>query len=242
MSSISDRTAVPVAPLARVAREGSLEVEWRGEVPYAEALVLQEDALEARRSGASGDRLLLLEHPPVITLGRSTKPENLLSGRESLAAAGIDVFEIARGGDVTYHAPGQLVGYLIVDLDARGDRDVHAFLRRMEGALEEALAALGVPARTLAGMTGVFVEDARSPEPPRKIASIGIGVRRWVTWHGFALNVDIDLAGFENIVPCGLAQVEMTSVAQELGVAAPAGLRDRAVSVVRESFLAAFTA
>lgn len=197
-----------------------LTVDWLGRVPYGEALARQQEALAARRAGVSGDRLLLLEHPPVITLGRNSRPENLLTPRAALAARGVELHEVARGGDVTYHGPGQLVGYTIVDLAARGLADVHAFLRQIEAALVEALAGLGVAGGTEPGMTGVFVAGTR---PPRKIASIGLGLRGWVTWHGFALNATLDPADFGDIVPCGLYGVEMTSVARELerGGAAP---------------------
>jgi len=207
-------------------------------VPYAAALDLQNACVEARRRGAAPDRLLLLEHPPVITLGRNAKAGNVLASPEDLAAGGIEVFEIARGGDVTYHAPGQLVGYLIVDLAARGEPDVHAFLRGVENALGRALHTLGVPTRTLAGMTGVYVDDSSAlrADPPRKIASIGIGVRHWVTFHGFALNIDIDLSGFERIVPCGLERVVMTSIAAELGSRAPGDLPKRTRAAVRDAF------
>jgi lipoate-protein ligase B len=185
-----------------------------GRVAYGDALRRQERAVEARRAGARGDLLLLLEHPPVITLGRSARPENLLTPREALAARGVEVHEVARGGDVTYHGPGQLVGYAIVDLAARGMADAPAFLRTLEAALRDALATLGVPADGRAGMTGVFVAGS---EPPRKIASIGVGLRGWVTWHGFALNVTTDPDAFRDIVPCGLRRVAMTSVARETG-------------------------
>lgn len=209
-----------------------LAVEWLGTVPYAEALSLQQQLLEARRKGACADRLLLLEHPPVITLGRAADEAHLLVDRAELAARGVEVHRVSRGGDVTYHAPGQIVGYAIVDLAARGSRDVHRFLRLHEEALIDALAGLGVAAARVPGMTGVFVAGA---EPPRKIASIGIGLRGWVSWHGFALNVDPDLAGFEAIVPCGLRGVEMTSVARELG-GAPPGLLGRAREALGEAF------
>jgi len=182
----------------------------------------------------------LLEHPPVITFGRSAKPENLLVSKEDLAASGIEVFEIARGGDVTYHAPGQLVGYLILDLKARGEPDVHAFLRGIEHALGVALRALGISTRTLPGMTGLYVDDSAeeggSLSKPRKIASIGVGVRHWVTFHGFALNVDLDLSGFDCIVPCGLHQVQMTSIAAELGNRRPADLSEKTRLAVRDAF------
>jgi lipoate-protein ligase B len=189
----------------------ALETEWLGTVPYGAALELQLAAVEARRAGGA-DRLLLLEHPAVVTLGRSAKAENLLTPRDALAARGVEVHEIARGGDVTWHGPGQLVGYVIADLAARGAQDVSLWLRGLEACLIEALAELGVPSRRIAGMTGVFVADSGQP---RKIASIGVGLKGWITYHGFALNVTPDLAGFGDIVPCGLSGVTMTSVARE---------------------------
>ena len=215
----------------------SLAVRELGQVPYREALALQDELVAARRRGEGTDTLLLLEHPPVVTLGRSAHGEHLLVPQDALAARGVELFEVARGGDVTYHAPGQLVGYPIVDLAARDERDVHAWLRTLEELLGEALVELGVPWRRVPGWTGVFV-DAPDAVCPRKIASIGVGVRGWVTLHGFALNVDLDLAGFEAIVPCGLAAVEMTSIARELGDRAPADLRARALAAVRSAFQA----
>lgn len=221
-----------------------LEVEWLGRIAYGEALEIQERGLTARRRGEVPDRLLLLEHPPVVTMGRGAREENVLASREILAQRGIETHRVARGGDVTYHAPGQLVGYLIVDLSAGGTPDVHGFVRSVELALIEALERLSVPARRIEGMTGVFVDRARAPlrgegpgaaDPERKIASIGVGVRRWVTYHGFALNVDLDLAGFDAIVPCGLRAVEMTSVARELGAPAPE-LERRVREAVAEAF------
>jgi lipoate-protein ligase B len=219
-----------------------LVVERLGCVPYAEALALQERRLAERRAGAGPDRLLLLEHPPVVTLGRGFRPTSLLVSREELARRGIELCEVARGGDATYHGPGQLVGYPIVDLAARGEPDVHRYLRRLEAALGRALAALGVASRTLPGKTGVFVDDPLRPEPARKIASIGVAVRGWVTLHGFALNVSLDPAEFGVIVPCGLADVAITSVAWELGAATPADLGTRALRAVEDAFLAEFPA
>jgi lipoyl(octanoyl) transferase len=224
--------------------EQALRVEWLGRVEYAEAVALQERAVAERASGRAGDRLLLLEHPPVITLGRGARCEHLLVGEDELAARGVAVHLAQRGGDVTYHAPGQLVGYPILDLRARGAADVHAYLRGLEAALIAALATLGVPARRIPGMTGVFVARPRSaePGPERKLASIGVGLRRWITFHGFALNVSTDLEGFRAIVPCGLHGVEMTSVARELGAAVeerPA-LDARARGAVADAFRAHF--
>ncbi len=199
----------------------ALAVEWLGLVPYGEALARQEAALRARAAGETGDRLLLLEHPPVITLGRSAQAGHLLFDAARLEALGVERFEVGRGGDVTYHAPGQLVGYPIVDLSAPERRDVHAFLRQLEAGLIDALEEWAIPACRVPGRTGVFIDRARSRRRggrERKIASIGIGLRRWVTWHGFALNVDLDLTGFDAIVPCGLPDVVMTSVARELAI------------------------
>lgn len=213
----------------------ALAVEWLGTVPYAEALALQRDRVEARRAGRAGDVLLLLEHPPVVTLGRRARREHLLASPSELARRGVSVAEVARGGDVTYHGPGQLVGYLVLDLEARGEADVHRYLRRIEATLVEALAGLGVDAAPRGGMTGVFVRTPAG-SAPRKIASIGVGLRGWVTWHGFALNVDVDLDGFSAIVPCGLHGVEMTSVERELPAPVPPGLSLRARGAVTEAF------
>jgi lipoyl(octanoyl) transferase len=214
----------------------ALAVRELGRVSYADALRLQDEIVAARRRGACPDTLLLLEHPPVVTMGRSARAENLLANSEVLAARGVTVHEVARGGDVTYHAPGQLVGYPIVDLAARDLRDVHGWLRMLEEWVGEALIALGVPWRRVPGWTGVFA-DVPATLRPRKIASIGVGVRGWVTFHGFALNVDLDLAGFDAIVPCGLNAVDMTSIARELGARAPSDLSDRTRSAVRDAFV-----
>jgi lipoate-protein ligase B len=212
-----------------------LEVTWLGTVRYGEALERQLAAIEERRRGGP-DRLLLLEHPAVITLGRSTRPGHLRRSRADLAARGVELFEVARGGDVTWHGPGQLVGYLIADLAARGSPDVHAWLRRIEGALIEALGALGLAARRVPGLTGVFLaQDAPNGER-LKLASIGVGLRGWISWHGFALNATADLAGFDDIVPCGLHGVRMTSVAEALGAAPTPALFGR----TREAVAAAF--
>lgn len=222
-------------------RRGGLAVEWLGRVPYAEALALQERRIEARRRGEAGDALLLLEHPPVITLGRRGREEHVLAPPEALAARGIEVHRVARGGDVTYHGPGQLVGYLVVDLAARGEADAGALLRRIEAALVRALGALGVEGYTRPGQTGVFATPG-APGPARKVASIGVGLRGWISWHGFALNVSLDPAAFDLIVPCGLRDVTMTSLARELGASAPADLEAWARRVVADRFAEAFPA
>ena len=195
--------------MSRPAGDRLLQVAHIGRLPYAEALELQRSVARARISGAlAEDVLLLVEHPPVITCGRSSKAAHLVALPAVLAARGVDVHEIERGGDVTFHGPGQLVGYAIIDL-TRHRQDLHWYLRQLEGALIAALSMLGIAAERRAGFTGVWVGD-------RKIASIGVHTRDWVTWHGFALNVTTDVRWFDLIVPCGIAGVEMTTVAREL--------------------------
>jgi lipoyl(octanoyl) transferase len=180
-----------------------------GLVPYDAALALQRDVAHRRITGAIGDDvLLLLEHPPVVTLGRTAKQAHVVSTPALLRARGVEVFEVERGGDVTFHGPGQLVGYPIFDLK-RHRRDLHWYLRQVEEALIRALGSLGVEAGRHSGYTGVWTRG-------RKIASIGVHARDWVTWHGFALNVTTDLSYFDLIVPCGIPQVQMTSIAREL--------------------------
>ncbi|HUQ47980.1 MAG TPA: lipoyl(octanoyl) transferase LipB [Gemmatimonadaceae bacterium] len=180
-----------------------------GGMGYAEALELQRQVARDRITGAiPQDVLLLVEHPPVVTLGRSTRQKNVISSPEFLASKGVELFEVERGGDVTFHGPGQLVGYPIIDLK-RHKRDLHWFLRQVEGALIETLGAYGIPGERSTGFTGVWTNN-------RKIASIGVHARDWVTWHGFALNVSTDLSYFDFIVPCGIDGVTMTSIEQEL--------------------------
>ena len=178
--------------------------------PYAEALELQRAVARARIAGEiAQDVLLLLEHPPVVTLGRSARdPGTLIATPELLASRGVELFEVDRGGDVTFHGPGQLVGYPIIDLN-RHTPDLHWYLRQVEEVLIRALATFGIPAGRNPGRTGVWTEG-------RKIASIGVHARQWVTWHGFALNVTTDLSYFDLMVPCGIQGVTMTSVEQEL--------------------------
>jgi lipoyl(octanoyl) transferase len=185
-----------------------LAVADLGLLPYGEALDLQRTLADDRIGGRlEDDLLLLLEHPPVVTLGRGTRATSLPLDPNTLRRRGIEVFEIERGGDVTYHGPGQLVGYPIFDL-GRHRRDLHWFLRQIEAALIAALEPFGIPGERREGYTGVWTRG-------RKIASIGIHVRQWVTWHGFALNVTTDLSPFDLIVPCGIPDVVMTSVARE---------------------------
>jgi len=184
-----------------------------GPTPYREGLELQDALVAARASGATGDWLLYPDHPPVLTVGRSGSDGSLLVDRSTLAARGVEVFEVPRGGDVTWHGPGQLVGYPIVALD-RVDRDLHRWLRTLEEALIRALARWGIAGERSPGRTGVWVGE-------RKIASLGVAVRRWVGYHGFALNVCPDLSGFSLIHPCGLKDVRMTSMAELLGGGGP---------------------
>jgi lipoyl(octanoyl) transferase len=186
-----------------------LLVAHLGVVPYAEALELQRAAARARLDGRiDQDLLILLEHPPVVTTGRGTNAGNLLLGKDALAARGIELFDVERGGDVTFHGPGQLVGYPIIDL-TRHKQDLHWYLRQVEQVLIDALATLDIRAERNPGKTGVWTRG-------RKIASIGVHARQWVTWHGFALNVTTDLSYFDVMVPCGIPDVTMTSVEREL--------------------------
>lgn len=181
-----------------------------GVAAYAEALAFQRAVAQARIAGAiPEDVLILTQHPPVVTLGRATKERSLLSSPELLAARGVELHEVERGGDVTFHGPGQLVGYPIVDL-GRHRRDLHWYLRQIEETLILAAAEFGVPAERSAGLTGVWTGGAE-----RKLASIGVHARDWVTWHGFALNVTTDLSFFDLIVPCGIQGVVMTSLERE---------------------------
>ena len=180
-------------------------------MPYAEALELQRSIARDRISGAiSQDVLLLMEHPPVVTLGRSSKEKNLTASPEFLQSRGVELFEVERGGDVTFHGPGQLVGYPIIDLK-RHRQDLHWYLRSLELALINTLADYGIPGERNTSYTGVWTRG-------KKIASIGVHARDWVTWHGFALNVTTELSYFNLIVPCGIDGVVMTSIARETGV------------------------
>jgi lipoate-protein ligase B len=182
-----------------------LWVAQLGRIPYAEALAVQEEIRARRQRDEIPDTLLLLEHPPVYTRGRRTLPADLPMGEEWYLAQGIEVHDVDRGGRVTYHGPGQIVGYPIMRIG-----DVVEYLRVMERAMIAALADEGVEAQIREGLTGVWVDD-------RKIGSIGVHVQRGVTTHGFAVNVDCDLQPFEWIVPCGIENVRMTSLYKETG-------------------------
>lgn len=180
-----------------------------GRVEYDHAWAIQRELVASRQAGHAPDTLLLLEHPPVITLGRSGETAHLLGSEAELERRGVALVETDRGGDITFHGPGQIVGYAIVDLAPRG-RDLHRYLRDLESVLIRALAEFGIVAGRVEGLTGVWVGDA-------KVAAIGIRVARWVTHHGFALNVDTDLSYFDLIVPCGIADRRVTSMKALLG-------------------------
>ena len=203
-----------------------------GTQPYLETLELQRGAARARISGALADDLLILvEHPPVVTLGRSSREQHLLATPDMLAARGVELHEAERGGDVTFHGPGQLVGYPIVDLK-RHRKDLHWYLRQVEEALIRGCNALGLACERKSGYTGVWTGG-------RKLASIGVHARDWVTWHGFALNVTTDLSWFELIVPCGIDAVQMTSVAAEVALCGSAAAPEALGSRVRAAVISA---
>lgn len=197
------------SPLSRSAPAGRVEVRRLGRMPYREAWALQRELVAARAAGEIPDTLLLLGHPPVITMGRGGAPEHLVASADQLAARGVEFVETDRGGDVTFHGPGQIVGYPIVELTARG-RDLHRYMRDLEEVVIGALAEFGIEAGRIEGLTGVWVGEA-------KVAAIGIRVSRWISHHGFALNVDTDLSFFDLIVPCGIADKRVTSMRRLLG-------------------------
>ena len=227
---VGARAAGSAAAGGPVSEARRLLVADLGRRPYGEVLELQRRLCRARAwpGRPREDLLLLVEHDPVVTLGRGTGRPASRSPRPQLRARGVEVFEVERGGDVTFHGPGQLVGYPILDLrDHR--QDLHWYLRAARGGADRALGTLGIPAERQPGLTGVWTRG-------RKIASIGIHVKQWVTFHGFALNVTTELDYFDLIVPCGIAGVTMTSVQRELGSAAPADLAAATRDAVTEAF------
>jgi lipoate-protein ligase B len=204
-----------------------------GRRSYADTLELQRGLCRRRLAGElTCDLLLLVEHEPVVTLGRATRASSLPLPAAELERRGVAVYEVERGGDVTYHGPGQLVGYPILDLREHRE-DLHWYLRQLEAVLIGGLAALGIAAERNPGLTGVWTGG-------RKIASIGIHVKQWITFHGFALNVSTDLSAFDLIVPCGIRGVEMTSIGRELGREDSAALGTETRAAVLEEFASVF--
>jgi lipoyl(octanoyl) transferase len=206
-----------------------LEIRRLGLVPYDAALTLQKQLVEERKAQRIPDQLLLLQHPPVITLGVKTRDDrtHVLASPAELAAQGVELVETGRGGDVTFHGPGQLVGYPIIDLNP-DRRDVHRYVRDLEEVLIRVAASFGIAAGRQPGLTGVWVGD-------EKLAAIGVRIARWVTSHGFALNVATDLRHFDLIVPCGIRDKGVTSLERLLGRPVP-------MDEVETATIAAFTA
>jgi lipoyl(octanoyl) transferase len=204
-----------------------LAVRRLGTLAYADGLALQQSLVEERRADRIPDTLLLLQHPHVLTLGvkRDAARSHVVASPELLEARGVDVFEAGRGGDITYHGPGQLVAYPVLDL--RPDRqDVHRYVRDLEEVMIRVCADYGLTAGRIAGLSGTWIGDA-------KVGAVGIRISRWITSHGIALNVTTDLSYFDLIVPCGIADKSVTSLARELG-------RDVAMSEVEDRFAARF--
>ena len=198
MPELLDPGAGTSAGLARRSACATLDIRDLGRMRYADALAIQQDLVEQRKRGLIPDQLLFVEHPHVITQGRNGHAENLLAGEDALASAGIEYFPANRGGDITYHGPGQIVGYPILDL-REWKRDVVAYLRAIEQVILDALADFNIAGERVPGCTGVWVDG-------KKVAAIGVHISRWVTSHGFALNHTTDLRYFQYIVPCGLTK------------------------------------
>jgi len=206
-----------------------------GEVHYQAAHAMQLHLVERTLHENTAGFLLLLEHPPVITLGRSAKGTHLLADRDRLTQEGVGVYPCERGGDVTYHGPGQLVGYPIINLARRG-KDVHLFVRTLEEVLIRFLGRFTVEGFRMPPHTGVWID----PICPRKIAAIGVAVKKWVTYHGFALNLEPNLDHFSFIVPCGITDRDVTSLARETGRSFPPHLRSRMSDAFAQDFASVF--
>ncbi|MDP8905096.1 MAG: lipoyl(octanoyl) transferase LipB [Chloroflexota bacterium] len=191
-----------------------LDVRWLGRVPYREAWALQHELLASRAAGNSRDVLLLLEHPPVLTLGRQSDPAHVRTSSDELTRRGIDLIRVERGGEVTYHGPGQLVAYPIVRLADRG-LYVRPFVRALEQAMASTAAAFGVAAGRRDGYPGIWCDS--TSDRPRKLGALGLRIERGVTYHGIALNVTTELSDFQLIDPCGMRDAEVTSIAREAG-------------------------
>ena len=205
------------------AHNGMLTVERLGTVPYRPTWELQDELADQRRRRRTGDRLLLLEHFPVYTIGRGGDDANLLAGPDRLRELGAELVRIDRGGDITFHGPGQLVAYPIVEL--RDPLDLRRYVRSLESAIIETAAAFGVTAGRVEGLTGVWVDGER------KLAAIGVRVRRGVTTHGLAVNVNTTLAWFDEMIPCGIRDKEVTSLARELDRPVPMEAVEEALAV-----------
>jgi len=242
MSSPCYRAAVESATISRqtlpaAVVSDAITVEWLGRVPYRDAWALQKKHHAARVSGAIGDGLLLVEHPAVLTLGRHADERHVLAQSADLASRGIEVIRVERGGEVTYHGPGQLVAYPIIGLSRRGLL-IRPLVRALEASMVATCAELGVRAGRRDGHPGCWCEP--DGPAPRKIGALGIRVERGVTYHGIALNIAPDLADFELIDACGMPGVVSTSVEHELGgiaVASRAGLVERAGRIFADAFL-----
>lgn len=214
----------------------ALDVQWLGRRPYAEVWALQKRLLEQRIEGAIGDTLLLVEHQPVYTWGKRTDPDHLGAGEAALRALGADTFQVERGGEVTYHGPGQLTGYPICNLAGlRCGRDLHKYMRGLEEMMLQVLASYGLQGQRVQGLTGVWVEHAGTLA---KVAALGVRVTKWVSMHGFALNVsDEVLPWFSHVTPCGIKDRPVTSLQTLLGSAPEmAEVKARAEAAFREVF------
>jgi lipoyl(octanoyl) transferase len=232
-----DTATIAVAPADARTRPERIHAEWLGQVPYREAWTLQRRLAAERADGRIGDRLLLLEHPAVLTLGRNADDSHILATPAELAVRGIEVIRVERGGEVTYHGPGQLVAYPILALSRRGLL-VRPLVRALEAAMVETCGSFGVVAARREGHPGCWCDP--NGEAPRKIGALGIRIERGVSYHGIALNVAPELADFDLIDACGMPGVESTSIARELGRSEPPSTDDveRAAWVFARSFAA----
>jgi lipoyl(octanoyl) transferase len=214
VATLVDPSTSAPSPARRAGRRAPLRAQWLGRIDYREAHTLQKRLVDDRAEGRIADTLLLLEHPAVLTLGKNSDPAHILATAEELAARGIAIERIERGGEVTYHGPGQLVAYPIVRLHERGLL-LRPFVRALEGALVDTCAALGVKAARRDGHPGCWCDPQGTD--PRKIGALGLRIERGVSYHGIALNISVDLGDFDLIDACGMPGVTSTSIARELG-------------------------